>query len=79
MKKNRSTRLLFVALCLTIACILQAIALARYVGRLPDDWVGIGLYSAALVGFAVAAIGFFIQWQSEKDVEKRQRLEEQGK
>ncbi len=79
MKKNKSTRFLFVALCLAIACILQAIALARYVGRLPDDWVGIGLYSAALAGFVVAAIGFFIRWQREKDMEKQQQLEEQGK
>ncbi len=79
MKRNKSTGFLFAALCLAIACILQAIALARYVGRLPDDWVAIGLYSAALVGFVVAAIGFFIRWQSEKDMEKQQQLEEQGK
>ena len=70
---------LFAALCLAIVCILQAIALARYVGRLPDDWVGIGLYSAALVGFVVASIGFFIRWQSEKDMERQQQLEEQDK
>jgi len=79
MKRNKSTGFLFAALGLAIACILQAIALARYVGRLPDDWVGIGLYSAALVGFVVAAIGFFIRWQSERDMEKQQQLEEQGK
>ena len=79
MRNSKSTRLLIVAVCLAIAVILQAIGLARYVGRFPDDWVGIGLYSAALVGFAIAAVGFFIQWQKEKKIEKQQQLEEQSR
>ena len=51
---------LIVAVCLSVACVLQVIGLARYVGRLPDDWVGIGLYSATFVGFAFAAGGGFL-------------------
>ena len=63
---KRPTGLLTVAVCLTVACILQGVGLARYVTRLPHDWVGIGLYIAAAVGFAIAAIGFFIQWKKYK-------------
>jgi len=68
---KRSTTLLIAAFCLVIACVLQAVFLARYVGRLPHDWVGIGLYSAALIGFALAATGFLIQWRRQKRVEDR--------
>ncbi|MFN2134122.1 MAG: hypothetical protein ACK2VD_26615 [Anaerolineae bacterium] len=41
------------------ACIFQIIGLVRYVGRLPDDWIGIGLYAVTIVAFAVGAIGFY--------------------
>ena len=71
MNSKKSTGLLIVTVCLAIAVILQAIGLARYVDRLPDDWVGVGLYSAALVGFAIAAISFFIQWQKGKKMGKQ--------
>ena len=73
---KRSTMLLIAAFCLIIAFILQAIFLARYVGRLPHDWVGIGLYGAALSGFALAATGFTIQWSRQKRLEKRGLPEE---
>ena len=79
MHSKTSTRLLIVAVCLAIAVILQATGLARYVDRLPDDWVGVGLYSAALVGFAIAAVSFFIQWQKEKKLGRQQQMEKQSK
>jgi hypothetical protein len=43
------------------------------VGRLPDDWTGIGLYSAALVAFAIGALGFLIQWKAAKDRERQEQ------
>ena len=63
---KKSTNLLITAICFTIAFILEGIGLIRYLSRLPDDWVGIGLYIAVIVGFTVAATGFFIQWKKEK-------------
>jgi len=73
---KRSTMLLIAAFCLIIAFALQSIFLARYVGRLPHDWVGIGLYGAALSGFALAAAGFIIQWGRQKRIEKHRLPEE---
>ena len=35
--------------------------LARYIGRLPDDNVGKGLFNFAAVAYATISIGFFIQ------------------
>jgi hypothetical protein len=74
MNRNKPAYLLITASAFTICCFLLAVFLARYIGRFPDDWVGIGLNSAAIVGFAIAAFGFFIQWRTAKDAEKKQRL-----
>lgn len=71
MKNGKPTVYLIAGACMSVAAVLQAVGLARYVGRLPDDWVGIGLYIAALVGFAIAALGFFIQWNREKRRQQR--------
>jgi len=65
MRSLKSKGLLIAALSALIACILQIAGLIRYLGRLPEDWVGISLYSATIVAFLTAAIGFFIQWQKQ--------------
>ena len=62
---KRSTAFLGAALCSSAGFIVQAVGLARYAGRLPDDWVAVGLYGAALVAFAIGAVGFSIQWRRE--------------
>lgn len=49
----------------SVACILQIIGLIRYVGRLPEDYVGIILFSITAVLFAIVSIGFFIQWRKQ--------------
>jgi len=66
MKISKSTSFLIAGVCLAGACLLQGIGLARYVARLPHDWVGIGLYIAAVVGFAFAAVGFCLGWRGGK-------------
>lgn len=63
---KRSTSLLTMGVCSTIAFILQAIALARFVDRLPDDLVGIVLYSVTLVAFAILPFGSYIRWRKER-------------
>jgi len=74
MKMKKSSSWLFAAVCATIAFILEAIGAARYVTRLPDDWVGIGLYVSASVLFAIAAFGFYIKWAQERRKEKQEGL-----
>ena len=69
MKPTKPKGLLIAAVCSAIACILQIILLFRYLGRLTDDWVGIGLCSAAIAAFAIGAIGFYIQWRKQKQEE----------
>ena len=72
MKVNKSSGWLFGAVCLSIAFIFEALGAARYISRLPDDWVGIGLYVSASVLFAVAAFGFYIKWTRERGKEKQE-------
>jgi len=59
-------RYVTMAISASIACILQAIGLYRYINRLPDDWLGIGLFITTLIIFAIAAIGFFMKWRKTK-------------
>jgi len=54
------------AVTLTIASLLQGIGAARYIARLPDDLVGIGLFLATFLLIVFAAIGFYTQWAKEK-------------
>jgi len=65
-KQDKPKRSLTLAVAAAIACVLQIIALTRYVRRLPDDWVGIVLYVVTTVAFALAAFGFFFQWKKGK-------------
>ena len=44
-----------------IAATLQTVGLIRYVSRLPDDWVGITIYTITLIAFIAVSIGSFIQ------------------
>lgn len=66
MKTNSSKNMLIGAVASAVACLLQVVGLIRYVGRLPDDWVGIGLYAASIVAFALGAFGFYVRWTRDK-------------
>ena len=66
MKIGKTRGLLIVAASAIGACVLQVIDLVRYLGRLPEDWVGSGLYSATIIAFALVAVGFYIQWRQQK-------------
>ena len=65
--KDTAKHLLIWAVASGAACLLQLISLVRYWRRLPDDWLGIGLYLVSIVGFALGAIGGYIQWTKEGD------------
>ena len=49
-----------------IAAILQTVGLIRYIDRMPEDWIGITLYTITLIVFIAVSIGSFIQAR-EKD------------
>jgi len=51
-----------------IAATLQTVGLIRYIQRLPEDWVGITLYTITLIAFIAVSIGSFVQ-ASQKDNE----------
>ena len=63
MKVDKAKGFLIGALFASLACVLQVVGLIRYLGRLPEDWVGIALYCISIVALAAAAIGFYIQWE----------------
>ena len=69
---------LFGAICFTIGFVLQLIGTIRLAGRLPHDWVGIGIYGATAVLFAVCALGFYVQWRKEKPKERERGSEGDG-
>ena len=75
MKMQKSSGWLFAMVFAAIAFILEAVGAARYVPRLPHDWVGIGLYISASLLFAIATFGFYIKWTQERRKEKQERWE----
>jgi hypothetical protein len=60
---------LFGAVCFTVGFALQVIVIARLACRLSHDWVGLGLYGASAVLFAICAFGFYIQYRKERQKE----------
>ena len=56
---------LIMSIAAAVACILQIVGLYRYIGRLPEDCIGITLFSITAVIFAIVSIGFFIQWRKQ--------------
>jgi hypothetical protein len=51
---SRPRRILAAIIILATAG-FQVVGLARYTHRLPDDWVGLSLYAATIVGLLVVA------------------------
>jgi len=62
--KPRTLRI--IGLCAALACLLQIYALCRYVKRLSDDWIGIGLYIITIYAFAAISVGFFFQSRKQR-------------
>jgi hypothetical protein len=63
---ERSKSWLVGAICFAIGFIFQLYGTIRYIGRLSDDYIGIVIYSATTVFFAIAAIGFFSNYRKTK-------------
>ena len=55
------------AILMTLGTILQLYGTFRYYDRLPDDMIGIGIYSLSTILFAIVAFGFFINWRKGKE------------
>ena len=57
---------LIAAVIFVFVCLFQIISLVRYLDRLPDDSLGIGLHILSIILFAVCAIAYYILWMKEK-------------
>jgi hypothetical protein len=55
------------AILISFGTIFQLYGTIRYYDRLPDDMIGIGIYSLSTILFAIVAFGFFINWKKEKE------------
>ena len=55
------------AILISIGTIFQLYGTIRYYDRLPNDVIGIGIYSLSTILFAIVAFGFFINWRKEKE------------
>jgi hypothetical protein len=66
MKAIGNKALLIASLATALAFVFQVIGLIRYIGRLPDDRVGIILYSITIIALACVSLGFLIQWNRQK-------------
>jgi hypothetical protein len=58
--------LLFVAICATVATVLQIYGALRYIRRLPGDTLGVVLYITVAVLFGVVATANYCRWAWEK-------------
>ena len=54
------------SILLSICTILQLYSTIRYYGRLPEDMIGIGIFTISTILFAIVAFGFFINWRKEE-------------
>jgi hypothetical protein len=54
------------AILFSICTIFQLYGTINYYGRLPDDMIGIGIYTLSTILFAIVAFGFFINWRKEE-------------
>jgi len=61
MSAKETRRFRLIGWSAVLAAILQTVGLIRYINRLPDDWVGITLYTITLIAFIGVSIGSFIQ------------------
>jgi hypothetical protein len=65
METAKSKRALIAALIFTAACLSQIIGFIHYSRRIPHDWLGIDLFIATIIGFAVLAGLFYFRWTME--------------
>ena len=63
---EKATGWLFGGILLVLCAVLSVVGALRYVARLPEDTIGIVLYTVTPVCFAIAAIGFLLTWRKEK-------------
>jgi NADH:ubiquinone oxidoreductase subunit K len=63
MKKARGW--LFGGTLLVLCAALNAVGAFRYVTRIPEDTIGIVLFTVTSVCFAIAGLGFLITWRKE--------------
>ena len=61
MKQGRLDRWTVSALLFAAACLFQIIGLIRYIHLLPDDWVGVLLYTLSVLGLGLAAFCFLLR------------------
>jgi hypothetical protein len=61
----RAKHFLIISIGALIAASLQMVGLIRYVGGLPNDWIGILLYVVTIIVFFLAAIYYFTRWCRE--------------
>ena len=67
-RSSRST--LVFAATTAVACLLQIVGLIRHVSRLPEDWIGIGLYATTIAALAAGALGFYARWRKDKQEQR---------
>jgi NADH:ubiquinone oxidoreductase subunit K len=69
MSKKTYRGYLIGAVIMLIAAALQLIGFLRYLDRLPDDLVGLGLYIVTIIALVISAFGFYIQWRGKSQEE----------
>lgn len=65
MSKKNYRGYLVGAVIMVVAAVLQLIGFLRYLDRLPDDLVGLGLYAVTIIVLVITASGFYVQWKAK--------------
>jgi len=63
MKNSNAFRI--ASIFMAITALVQIFGLVRYLDRLPEDWLGIGLYVVTIVALVIASFGFYVKWRQE--------------
>jgi hypothetical protein len=71
LKQVKSRTTFLVGVLSAVACALQVTGLIRYLGRLPEDRLGITLYIITIIAFGLVSIEHFVRWRKEREMERR--------
>ena len=69
-KKKKNYSIVF-AIIISIAALLQIYGTIRYIKRMPQDTVGIVIYSIVCALFVILALGNYIKWLKTKNSDKK--------
>lgn len=64
---KKSNGWMFGTILLFICFLIQFIGTIRYYYRMPNDLIGLTIYTVTIIFFAISSFGFYINYKKEKE------------